>query len=58
MGLSELAVVIGVANGLILLIRPVGRLHSRIDRLEYAQQDMAEDIAKILGASGIKGSRR
>lgn len=58
MGLAEIAVLIGAANGVILLIRPIGRLHQRIDRLEYEQQDLAEDIAKILGASGIKGHRR
>lgn len=53
MNLSQLAVLIGVANGLLLLIRPVGRLHQRIDRLEYQVADMRGDVDKILGVSGI-----
>jgi len=58
MNLSEIAVFLGVLNGLILVIRPVGRIHSRIDRLEFQQEDMAQDIAKILGASGITPKRK
>ena len=57
MGVAELAVLIGLANGVILLVRPVGRLHLRIDRLEYQVADLKEDVDRILGASGIKRKR-
>lgn len=53
MGVAELAVLIGLANGIILLVRPIGRLHLRIDRLEYQVSDLKEDVDRILGASGI-----
>lgn len=58
MDLAGIAVAIGAINGLILIIKPVGRLHSRLDLLEFQQQDMAQDIAKILGASGITPHKR
>ena len=58
MNLSELAILLGLINGLILIVRPIGRIHSRIDRLEFQQEDQAQDIAKILGASGITPRRR
>jgi len=58
MGLAEVAVVIGLINGVILIVRPVGRLHSRIDRLEFRVDDLKEDVDKILGASGIKRDKR
>lgn len=56
--LSQLAIIIGVANGALLLIRPVGRLHQRIDRLEYQVEDMRGDVDRILGASGINPRRK
>ena len=57
MGVAELAVLIGLVNGVILIVRPVGRLHQRIDRLEYRVDDLKEDVDKILGASGIRRKR-
>lgn len=57
MGVAELAVLIGLVNGVILIVRPVGRLHLRIDRLEYQVGDLKEDVDRILGASGIKRKR-
>lgn len=53
MNLSEVALLIGVCNGVLLLIRPIGRLHRRIDRLEYSQTDLRADVDKIMGVSGI-----
>ena len=53
MGVAELAVLIGLVNGVILLIRPVGRIHSRIDRLEFRMDDLKEDVDRIMGASGF-----
>lgn len=53
MDLAGLALIIGMANGLILLVRPVGRLHSRIDRLEFRVDDLKEDVDRIMGASGF-----
>lgn len=56
--LSQVAIVIGVANGALILIRPIGRLHQRIDRLEYQVEDMRGDVDRILGASGINPRRK
>lgn len=56
--LSQVAIVIGVANGALLLIRPIGRLHQRIDRLEYQVEDIRQDVDRILGASGIRPNRK
>ena len=53
MDLAGLALLVGMANGLVLLVRPVGRLHSRIDRLEFRVDDLKEDVDRILGASGF-----
>lgn len=53
MDLAGLALLVGMANGLILLVRPVGRLHSRIDRLEFRVDDLKEDVDRIMGASGF-----
>lgn len=53
MDLASLAVIIGLVNGVILIVRPVGRLHLRIDRLEYQVTDIKGDVDRILGASGI-----
>lgn len=58
MGIAELAVLIGLVNGLILIIRPVGRLHLRIDRLEYQVTDIKGDVDRILGASGISSKKQ
>lgn len=57
MGVAELAILIGLVNGVILIIRPVSRIHSRIDKLEFRVDDLKEDVDKILGASGIKRAR-
>lgn len=53
MDLATLAVIIGLVNGVILIVRPIGRLHLRIDRLEYQVTDLKGDVDRILGASGI-----
>lgn len=53
MDLAGFAVLVGVVNGLVLLVRPVGRLHSRIDRLEYRLDDLKQDVDRIMGASGF-----
>lgn len=53
MDLASLAVIIGLVNGVILIVRPVGRLHLRIDRLEYQVTDIKGDVDRIMGASGI-----
>jgi hypothetical protein len=42
---GQLALLIGLANGLILLVKPIPRVHSRLDvlesRLEYLEQMLA-----------------
>jgi len=47
--LAQLAVVIGVANGFILLVKPVARLHVRIDRNEQNIVHLQQDIARLCG---------
>lgn len=45
--LAQLAVVIGVANGFILLVKPIARLHVRIDRNEQNITHMQQDLAQL-----------
>jgi len=40
------AIVIGVVNGFILLIKPIGRIHSRLDILDYRVQGLERDLAR------------
>lgn len=45
--LAQLAVVIGLANGFILLVKPISRLHVRIDRNEIAIKNLEADFAEM-----------
>ena len=49
--IAQVAIVIGVANGVLLLLKPVARLHYRIDqnahRLDAVEKDMARLLASI-----------
>ena len=58
MDLAGLAVLIGLINGVILIIRPVGRLHLRIDRLEYRVADLKEDLQMVMGVSGLSSAKK
>lgn len=37
-------------NAVVLLVKPWGRLHSRIDRLEYQYQAVEKDLAALEAA--------
>lgn len=45
--LAQLAVIIGVANGFILLVKPIARLHVRIDRNEGNIVRLQQDFARL-----------
>lgn len=45
--LAQLAVAIGAINGFILLVKPIARLHVRIDRNENNITHMMADIARL-----------
>ena len=45
--LAQLAVVIGVANGFILLVKPIARLHVRIDRNEQSIIHLEQDVIQL-----------
>ena len=55
---AQWAIIIGVVNGIIVLVRPIARLHQRIDLLEYISNDLRDDVDKILGVSGIRSNRK
>ena len=46
--LAQLAVAIGAINGFILLVKPIARLHVRIDRNENNIIHMQQDIAQLM----------
>lgn len=45
--MAQLAVLIGLANGFILLIKPIARVHVRIDRNENNILHMQQDILRL-----------
>lgn len=45
--LAQLAVIIGVANGFILLVKPIARLHVRIDRNEGNITRLQQDVTRL-----------
>lgn len=45
--LEAIALCLGVANGFFLLVRPIGRIHSRIDALEYQANAMIASLQRI-----------
>jgi len=50
---GQLAILVGLANGAILLLKPIGRLHDRIDVLERAQAALQVDVNRLVGALGL-----
>jgi hypothetical protein len=46
MTIELLAVAIGALNGFILLVKPIGRLHTRLDLIEYRLGDVERHLAK------------
>lgn len=44
---AQVAVLLGVANGLILLLKPIARLHQRIDRNERELWDLKGQLVKL-----------
>jgi hypothetical protein len=54
MSIEVLAVCIGALNGFILLVKPVGRLHTRLDLIEYRLADIEKSIARLTGQSYSK----
>lgn len=48
--MAQLAVLIGLANGFILLIKPIARVHVRIDRNENNILHMQQDILRLQAA--------
>jgi outer membrane murein-binding lipoprotein Lpp len=47
MSIELFALVVGAINGFVLLVKPIGRIHSRIDLLEYRVAQLESDIAKM-----------
>lgn len=47
MSLETVALLLGVLNGFFLVVRPVGRIHSRIDALEYQSQMITASLQRI-----------
>lgn len=50
---AQLAILVGLANGGILLLKPIGRLHERIDSLERSQASLQIDVNRLIGALGV-----
>lgn len=48
--MAQLAVLIGLANGFILLVKPIARVHVRIDRNENNILHMQQDILRLQAA--------
>jgi hypothetical protein len=44
---GQLALLVGLGNGLLLLLRPIARLHTRIDRNETAIKHLEVDFARM-----------
>lgn len=44
---GQLAVLIGLANGVVLLLKPIARVHTRIDRNERDLWDVKGRLAKL-----------
>lgn len=51
MTIEVLAIAIAALNGFILLIKPIGRLHTRLDMIEYRLGDVEGHLAKLAGQS-------
>jgi len=47
---AQLAVLLGLANGVVLLLKPIARVHQRIDRNEQSLIRLERDVAKLLAA--------
>lgn len=47
MPLEVIALLVGLANGAIMLLKPISRIHSRIDALESRQRQLIESLARI-----------
>lgn len=45
--LEGAALLLGVANGFFLVVRPIGRIHSRIDQLEFQVATMSAALQRI-----------
>ena len=45
--LAQLALLVGLGNGVLLLLRPIARLHLRIDRNETAIRHLETDFARM-----------
>jgi len=45
--MAQLAVAIGVANGFILLVKPIARVHVRIDRNENNILHMQQQLLRL-----------
>ena len=52
---GQLALLVGLGNGLLLLLRPIARLHLRIDRNETAIKHLEMDLARLLADWDKKG---
>jgi len=49
---AQVAIVIGVANGVLLLLKPVARLHYRIDQNAHRLDALEKDMARLLASIG------
>jgi len=45
---AQIALLVGLGNGLLLLLRPIARLHLRIDRNETAIKHLEIDLARMM----------
>lgn len=45
---AQLAVLVGIANGVVLLLKPIARVHQRIDRNERDLWDLKGKVQQLL----------
>lgn len=51
---AQLAVLIGIANGVVLLLKPIARVHQRIDRNEQKLWHLEGQVNKLLAREDRK----
>lgn len=47
MSIELFALLVGALNGFILLVKPVGRIHSRLDLIEHRLLEVERHLAKL-----------
>ncbi len=53
---AQIAIFLGIANGVFLLLKPIARLHNRIDTAEADITRLEADIVRI--ETQLPGTRR